>query len=624
MESENNEIEEKAEKKKSEQTKLSKQKQKNKLIKSRTKNYLFNLISFLLNNKNNFEEKLTPNDMEILLETNSDISTIRKIKYKIKLIYGCFNPKRDKIKNINLYKQFPVQMEMKDEYYSNNFEDVTVDIYPEIKKGIKIYLSEFPFFYYDDINKEFKNIDKNEIKKEINCKDNEYILCIYITYYDKKGKNNPILMLENIIDSDLFFKYFKNVFIIFQLDNEKTFDKFSKDEIIKKYLNNNNNLDNNKNKIFFLFNFLSSYKNNKNCDENLINIFQENKNIISDFDEDDEKNYFFILDNDEKIVEIEPINSIGKTTTFLLMELKNNENSKDKTPYFSKKEKEEKVQLKEAKNLIHFIAEIDKLNLDYIFDIKFRLSIVLYPNEELTKIKLKKINFFRFNGTFKSKEYNYLKSCSDLLNLPSFSFNFSEIPSVDIEIDFSNMTCEKCKNIISEDSYLYYCYICKMKYCYECVQTQLKNNKGKKKYIDEKHHLIFFKTRDKNQFLNLDQEKLGKNKFADCNEDDLRYWSSTRCNGCRNSFREGLERYLCLNCKKGIRVADGYIDFCSECIDKMCKNKNDRIILENKSNGIVDDYNNYFFDDYKFKIEHKHDNHIYLMMPYQYDGYYIF
>ena len=515
-------------------------------------------------------------------------------------------------------------MEMKDEYYSSNFEDVVVDIYPEIKKGIKIDLSEFPFFKYDNTNKIIKNIDKNEIKEITKCKDNEYILCVYITYYDTKGKNNPILMLENIIDSDLFFKYFKNVFIICQLNSENAFDKFSKDEIIKKYLDNNNLDNKNKDKIFFLFNFLSSYKNDKNCEENLINIFQETKNIISDFDDDIEKNYFFILDSNEKIVKIEPMKSIGKTTTYLLMELKNNENSKDKTPYFVKKEKDEKSQLKEVKNLIYFIAEIDKLNLDYVFDIRFNLSIVLYPNEELTKIKLKKINCFRFKGVFKTKEYNYLKSCSDLLNLPSCSFTFTEIPSIDIKIDFSNMICEKCKNNIKDDSYLYYCYICKTKYCFECVQSQLKNNKGKKKYIDEKHNLIFFKTRDQNQFLSLDQEKLGQNQFANCSEDDLTYWSSTRCNGCRNSLREGLERYLCLNCRKGLRVSDGYIDYCSECINKMCKNKNDRINLENKANGVVDDFNNDFFDDYKFKVEHKHDNHIYLMMPFQCDGYYTF
>ena len=624
MESENSEKEEKAENEKSKQVKKSKQKHKNKLIKNRIKNYLFNLISFLINNKNNFEEKLTPSDIEILLTTSSDISTICQFKYKTKLIYGNFNPKRDKVKNINIYKQFPVQMEMKDEYYSSNFDDVIVDIYPEIKEGIKIDLSEFPFFTYDNANNKLKNIDKNEIKEKIDCKDNEYILCVYITHYDIKGKNNPLLMLENIIDSDLFFKYFKNVFIICQLNNENAFDKFFKDEIIKKYVDNNSLENKNKNKIIFLFNFLSSYKDDKNCDENLINIFKENKNIVSDFDEDYEKNYFFILDNNKKIIKIEPINSIGKTTTYLLIELKNNENSKDKIPYFVKKEKEEKAQLKEVKNLIHFIAEIDKLNLDYVFDIRFNLSIVLYPNEDLTKIKLKKINCFRFKGQFKTKEYNYLKSCSDLLNLPSCSFTFTEIPSIDIGIDFSNMTCEKCKNNITDDSYLYYCYICKTKYCFECVQSQLKNNKGKKKYIDEKHNLIFFKTRDQNQFLNLDKEKLGNNQFADCSEDDLSYWSSTRCNGCRNTLREGLARYLCLNCRKGIRVSDGYIDYCSECIDKMCNNKNDRINLENKANGVIDDFNNDFFDDYKFKIEHKHDNHIYLMMPFQCNGYYSF
>ena len=111
-----------------------------------------------------------------------------------------------------------------------------------------------------------------------------------------------------------------------------------------------------------------------------------------------------------------------------------------------------------------------------------------------------------------------------------------------------NMECEKCKNIIKEDDYLYYCYICKLKYCYECVQSQLKNKMKKDKYIDKKHHLLFFKTKDINNFKEIEKIKLGKNKFAECDEDDLGSWSSTRCNGCSKSLNN-YYRYLCLSCK---------------------------------------------------------------------------
>ena len=79
--------------------------------------------------------------------------------------------------------------------------------------------------------------------------------------------------------------------------------------------------------------------------------------------------------------------------------------------------------------------------------------------------------------------------------------------------------------------------------------------------------------KNKNQFLNIDKLKLGNNLFVECNEEDLSYWSSTRCNGCRESLRRDVERYICLDCKRGIKLESGYIDFCSKCIDIMCKNK---------------------------------------------------
>ena len=610
MESGNSDNEEKKEKKESINPE---KKQKYKIIKNRIKNYIFNIISFLINNKNKFDEKLKPSDIEVILETNSDMSTFVNLKYKTKLTYGLFNPKRDLIKNIKLYKEFPAQLETKDEYYSTNgLDEIIIDIYPEIKKGIKLNLTDFPFFTYDD--KILKSCDKNQLKKNLECSDKEYIFCAYISkYHNLKEDENPILVIENIIQSDSFFKYFKYVYIIFQLESESNINKLSEDEKIKKYLSDNNN----EKKIFFLFNFLSSYKNKDDINNNLINIFQENKRVFDPIKyNDDNKNYFFVLDKNKKIVEIATLNSVGKIITLLLMELKNYEKSVETIPFFEKKEKEKNSNFKNTKKLINFIVDIDKFKIDYLFDIYFKISITLSPNDELTKLKLKQINFMKFTGQFRKKEYNYLKSCSESLNLPLCEFGFTEIPTKDIEVDFNNMECEKCKKIIDENSSLYYCYICKTKYCYECVQSQLKNNKGKKKYIDPKHNLLFFKTRDKNNFLNIDQAKLGNNRFVEYSDDELYYWRGIKCDACKNSLREGSERYLCLCCKQGIKI-DGYIDFCGGCIDKMCKNEKERESLEKNADSIFEIYDNNFFEGYKFKIEHRHEKHIYLMMPYQ-------
>ena len=59
----------------------------------------------------------------------------------------------------------------------------------------------------------------------------------------------------------------------------------------------------------------------------------------------------------------------------------------------------------------------------------------------------------------------------------------------------------------------------------------------------------------------------------------------------------------------------GYVDFCSDCIKKMCENKNDMVNLEQKSNEILEGWNNDFLEGFKFKVEHKHENHIYLLLP---------
>ena len=617
---------EKSEKSEKKESKDAQKKPKYKLMKNKFKNYLLNLSSYIINNKNNFEEKISPKDIEIILDSSSNISTIMHPKYKTKINNASFNSKRDLIKNIKLYKQIPSQIELRDEYYFDDFDFVNVDMYPQIQRGIKLDLSEFPFYSYENI--EPKQIDKNEIKKKISCKDNEYIFCAYISLYDLKDKNNPIILIENMMQLDSFWNYFKYVFIIIQVEVIKLIKKINEDGIIKKFFENNNNIKN-KDKICFLFNIMSNYKeNDKNCYENLVNIFDKTNKFKSIFDRYDDTNYFFILDNDEKIVEIKSLNSLLKSITFLLMEFKKIEDNKEILSYFSKIELEEKNQIKKAKKIIQFISDINKSKFDYIFDITYEYSLIFAPNDELTKIKLKKIKYLKCKGEFHTKDYNYLKDCTSLINLPLCEFSFKEIPTIDIEIDFSNMECVKCKKIISDDAFLYYCYICKTKYCYECVQSYLQNKKGKERYIDPKHNLIFFKTRDKNQFLNLDQEKIGKNRFVDCDEKDLHHWSSTRCNGCEDTFKGELARYICLNCKKGKQSRNGYIDYCSECIEKMCKNKKDMENLEKKADEMFTGFNNDFFDDYEFKIEHKHENHVYLMMPYQLgsgtDKYYVF
>ena len=593
---------------------------KYKIIKNRTKNHILNIVAYLINNRNDFPEKLKPSDLEIILETDSINSTYNNMKYKTKLSYSTFNPKRDLVSNIHLYQQIPAEIEINDEYYTNNEDNIIINIYPEIKKGIILDITQFPFFTYEE--EDLHAINKDEIKNLLVCDDSTYNLCVYITDYKQKG-SEQISMIENILETDMFFDYFKNIFVFIQLDTQSKINDIKNDEKLKSYLiknEKNENIENNNNKykekIKLFFNFVSSY-NIKEKNHYLINIFGENKRLFLDELEEnyDNKNYFFILDNNKKIVEIQPLKKLGEIITLLLLKLKKNKNN-NKLLLFEQKEIEEKKRIKDAIKLIHFITNIKKLNLNYIFNIKFKISFSVIPDDNLTKIDIKKINQIRLEGEFFTKECNYIKEIQENLKSSStYEINLKEMKTIDIDIDFKNMECEKCKNIIKEDDYLYYCYICKLKYCYECVQSQLKNKMKKDKYIDKKHHLLFFKTKDINNFKEIEKIKLGKNKFAECDEDDLGSWSSTRCNGCSKSLNN-YYRYLCLSCRKGMRQNGGYIDFCSKCIEKMCNNKNDKENLEKTANGIIDNFHD-FLSDFKFKVEHFHDTHLYLMMPYQ-------
>ena len=584
-----------------------------KIMKNSSKNYLLNLISYLINNRNNFEEKLKPTDIEILLDFDSITSTFSQLKYKTKINYGSFNPKRDLIKNIKIYKSFPVEIESEDEYYENNFGNVIVDIFPKITKYITIDLSQFPFCSYEN-DKTIYDI-KEEIKNKCEIKENEYILCIYIK--DPFKAEEDFQIIENIVEMDTFEQYFKSTFVIIETENEQILKKIFSNEKIKKYFEKKE-----KNKFKIIFNFLSNYKDEEKNQNTLINIFQIKDKQFIDMrkgtDEWKKMNYFFILDHKKSVVKIKSTSSLYKIITLLLMRFNQNKKDGEKLTYFEKKEKTRKERLISAKELIHFISNFSKLKLDYLFEIGFKISLGLIPNEEFTDIHLSKVNQIIFEGKFFTKEYEYLKKITDLIKLPICKFKLEEMKTIDVDIDFTDMKCKKCKIEINEKDFMYYCHICKIKYCCKCVQAQLKNNRGRKRYIDEKHHLLFFKTRDKNNLLALEKSKMGKNLFTQYNDDKLTYWGSTTCNGCRNHLGENVERYVCLSCRRGIYMRGGYIDFCSNCIRRMCEDKKEMAELESKSDQVIENWSsNKFLKGYKFKVEHKHEKHIYMMMPYQ-------
>ena len=584
-----------------------KSQKRSEILSNKAKNYLINLISHLINNKNDFKEKIKPSDLEFKLETNSDISSINQLIYKLEINYSTFNTKRDIVKNIKKYKDISLYIKMNDEYYSDKlvFQNINLNYFPNIRKGITLDLSLFQFHTY---NKEKRNIEKFKFlknnNKNINCK---FKLFIYLFHSDETEINKIDSIIENLNkNNNKIWEYFENIYVIFQIYKPEIILNLMTYEKINKYIFIDNSNQNNK--IIFLFNSLKSYEN----EDNLINIFQNKQNNNNSNNNKYNKDYFFILDQNNKIIKLKKLGLINETINYFLFKLKGNINNNF---FIKEKQINKQKKLKKMKDLLIFISKLKKL--DYIFDFNFNISINITINDDLTDIELKKINSLIIAGEFIKKEYKYLLELFNDIRQKNCTFNAIEIPTIDIDIDFTNMNCNKCKKIIQDNTFLYYCYICKIKYCIECVQQQLKNN-GKEKYIDQKHNLIFFKTRDKSQFLNIEKSKLGNNKFAQINNDnDFDNKHNAECSGCQSNFY-GTERYICLKCKRGLVSGNGFIDYCGKCIDNMCNNKEEMEKLEKKAKGTFQfSDNNNFIRDHKIDVNHIHEEHIYLMLPLQ-------
>ena len=573
------------------------------LGKKSTENSLFNIISFLLNNnKNNFEEKLKSSDLELNLVTSSRISKIDKLNYKLDISYSSFNPKRDTINNLEKYKDFPSTIEIKDEYYQvkNDFEKISIDLIPSMNKSMILDLSLFPFCYY--------NTDKKEIEPyNIKLSKNKFTLFLYISHINEENINEIKRITEGLNSIDNIFDYFEYIYFIFEANSKEQIMK--KSENLIKIINKSNN--DGIQRIKYIFNILSFYD-SKNKTNSIINIFKNNK-----FGQE----YFFILDKNNKII------SIKKTFTNLMRKIiyfvlkikksldKHNSNLDD---IFKEKEIKKKESYNSLTEIIYFFSKVK--SLDYIFDLEFELSFSAYLNDDCSNIYIKKVNSILIKAEFRTKEYLYLKNLIESIKLSKInnSYTLKEMETIDIDIDFTDMNCNNCDKIIPEDKHLYYCYFCKTKYCYECVHEQLKK-KGKEKYIDQKHNLIFFKTRNKKNFTCLDKQKLGKNVFAQSTNDnqfDNRH--NATCNGCRGSF-DNIARYVCIHCRPGLYLSGGYIDYCQKCIEKMCTNENEKDYLEHRADEEICCRNNNFIKGHTIDTHHKHDEHIYLLLPLQFN-----
>ena len=227
------------------------------------------------------------------------------------------------------------------------------------------------------------------------------------------------------------------------------------------------------------------------------------------------KNYFFLMSPDYKIYKSDNMLFSGDIIEEAI-KMKNKE-KEDKT----KDEKELKRQRYDAFiKLYDFYTKLRDIKYALYFSSEFEVCLK-YINENFY---ISYIDFYKIAADLRPKEYEVVQELTKILK-PEDWEDVRKIELYDIPVDFKNNICKVCKEVIGVDKPMYYCYKCpanENKYCSKCVMDHYKNKelKGKKKFIDQKHNLLFFKTRNVESFKQIDKFKLGEDIFTQYNEDN--------------------------------------------------------------------------------------------------------
>jgi len=557
-------------------------------INSRAKTCLLKYLLHLVKFEDN-SQYMNPKNIKIDIFSTSEKSIINKIYYSMIIKNNNYNPKFDLKKNIPIYEKMRTFFyQLKDECnnkINDNEISIKVDFLPFIQSKMLIDFNFFNFFYYNG-----KIFHKFIIKpnNDDDFKDNKSKLFIY---FDGIGNETKVFNLENdlnkIISIKNIWKIFSYIYIIIPVSNKN------------KAIEIHNNLP-----IFL------KMKKDENFKVSVIYLSDDINdgaaiNIFFNFYKTKNKNYFFILNN----------NIVYKIKEYSVM-LKELNNYIDlvygKNDPVQIKENQIYMQKMNDLKLFMFLTNFinDLSNLRYIFDFYYNINFSMILSDSNHKFKLDTIERVEIGGSLKTEEYNKFKKYFDNINNDNFIFKLKEIKTININIDFpANIYCKVCKNIIPNDKELYYCYFCKDFYCYKCVKDNFESKSGKEKFIDQKHNLLFFKTRNKNLFLNIEEHKLGKNTFTTIQS--FKSYHSASCDGCSSSF-DGSPRYICITCKPGIYLSGGYNDYCDVCIEHMMKNDDAGKKMQKDIKTI--NYNSNFVSNHILRNIHNHENHIYLMV----------
>ena len=500
-----------------------------------------------------------------------------------------YNTKFDIKKNIPIYEKMKSFFyQIKDECnnkINENEISIKVDFLPFVQNRMIIDFKFFNFFYYNGkiFHKFIINPNNND-----DFKDKKRKLFIYFNGIENKTEvfnlKNDLYKLVAITN---FWKIFSYIYIIIPVINQiKAIEIYN---ILPDFLKTKKD-DNFKVSVVYLTDDIK--------DGEAINIF-------SNLYKKKNKNYYFILNNNIVFKLNEYPKMINELKKYIEIICSKN----DPVQILENLKNLKKLnQLKLFLYLTNFINDLS--NMKYLFDFNFTMNFSVKLNETNYYFKLDKIEKIEIGGSLRTEDYNKFKKYFDNINDEDYVFRLKEIKTINIDINFSNdIICKVCKQVISEGKECYYCQYCKDFYCYQCVKNNFETNIGKKKFIDPEHNLLFFKTRNKNQFLTIDEYKLGVNSFAKI--ENFKNNHSASCDGCGSSFYDS-PRYICLTCKPGLYYSEGYNDYCNICVEHMMKNDNTGKIIQKQIKLIK--YYSSFVSNHVLKQIHNHDSHIYLMV----------
>ena len=554
-------------------------KRTNKFFKNNIFEKLRNLIEMIISYfEINFSIYLKPSDLLIKYEKK-----MKDNKNYFEIYNISFNSDIEKLLSKDMNSKESQKLKQLIEKIINTNNEINFNF------DLKCRLCKNQIFNFKEFN--FKKLINNELQNyEIpNYKNNILIYVLKNNDYAHLIKNN----LDYLINEENEFKIDK-IYIIKCLseNNNKNYEEV-----------NFNNIKNNNNLIEILF-----LKEN----ENLSNIILDNKNISGK----KLNNYFFICDNNKKILKINN-------------DICDNEKLKLKLKKISKKNTN-KNEIEELNFILNTLIPKNRNNFYYYTNFDFSGNFIYHFNDEnLLNLNLYKINNLVINGELRTNHYNLIKNKISNLNFKpnNLKFNLNEIETFTLsDIDFTKQKyCDNCNNNINiknpENNGVnkigfYYCYWCKVFYCTNCIEEKLSINCSsdyKQKLIDKKHNLLYFCTTDKEDLKEFDKLKLGKNNY---NEESLNRLNSYNenhsyiCNGCRRDSRNQKikARYVCVSCRPGIYRDQGYVDYCFNCIEHLRNGDNFATEIEN----IEDDY---------YPKNHSHRHHVYLCVVFQIDNY---